>query len=224
MAGDGTVCRFVLVISVGGDEHAAHHREGAERGREHIAHDVAVVVLARPHHAAAAAHNARHAVVDKGVFVIYARFFEGVLIFFFVDVCEYRLETPVVYLAYGVLGSQPQIAFDGQRVIETGMRERGYRAVGVVHALEHACAVEIVYGIGGDRAVGSRYFEFRFRGSGYAHVGGFVHVAVCVTGDGYGLRPAGNVRRDAFHEYGSAEHRAVEYRSYRAVGRGIEAL
>ena len=52
MAGDGAVGSFELELAVRADENAGHHGQGAEGGGDHVAHDVAVVVLAGPDEAA----------------------------------------------------------------------------------------------------------------------------------------------------------------------------
>ena len=138
VTGNGTVSRFVFVIAVGRNEYRGHHRERAESRRDHIAHYVAVVVLARPYHAAVTADYSRYRVVDKGVEIGYARLFELLLVFLVVYLLEDILEPVVVGLGYRVLGRKPEILLSVQRVVETASRKAGDAVVRVMHAQYYA--------------------------------------------------------------------------------------
>ena len=95
---DGAVGGLVLVVAVGAYEHGGHHGEAAEGGGEHVAHDVAVVVLARPDEAALGLHDAGDGVVDQGVEVLDAERLELLLVLGLVEVGKDVLEAVVVLL------------------------------------------------------------------------------------------------------------------------------
>ncbi len=67
MALHGAVRRLVFILAVRRDEHTGHHRQRTERGRDHVAHHVTVVVLARPDKAALRPDHARNCIVDERV-------------------------------------------------------------------------------------------------------------------------------------------------------------
>src|SRR5699024_4518290 len=67
VAGHGAVGSLVLVVAVGRDQYRGHHGQGTEGGGDHIAHHVAVVVLAGPDETAPGADDPGHRVVDEGV-------------------------------------------------------------------------------------------------------------------------------------------------------------
>ena len=72
-----------------------------------IAHDVAVVVLAGPDESAFTAHNAGNGVIDEGVEIGDAGFFETILVIAIKDFLENIFEAVVVDLGDGVLGRKP---------------------------------------------------------------------------------------------------------------------
>ena len=67
MLGDSAVSGLEFGSAVGGHQDGGHHSQGAESGGDHVAHDIAVVVLAGPDVAAFAADDAGNGVVNEGV-------------------------------------------------------------------------------------------------------------------------------------------------------------
>ena len=104
---NGTVSRFIFIDAVGRYQNRGHHRERTECGRDHIAHDVAVIVLARPDIAAVRTNDARDSIVDQGVEVGDARLFKFCLIFIIKDFLENILEGVIIGFADGILGREP---------------------------------------------------------------------------------------------------------------------
>ena len=218
MAGDSSVRGFVFVIAVGGNEHGRHHGERAVSGGDHVAHHVAVVILASPDKAAARTHDARHGVVDERIEIFYARLFEFFLIFVFVDLGKDVLKGVVVSLGDGVLGGEPYVLFDVERVIKAAAREARDALFGVMHAEHYAAAcgkIEDLY-----LAPALFVFDHELCLSALAHLA--LHVAVDVAVSmpchGDGACPTGNVRLDTLDENGRAEDRSVQDRPDRAVG------
>ena len=98
MLGNGTVCGFVLKLAVGGDQHGGHHGKRTEGGGYHVGHDIAVVVLECPDHAALTPNDAGDRIVDQRVEVTDARRFKCRPVLCIVYLLEYQLEGLVVLL------------------------------------------------------------------------------------------------------------------------------
>ena len=218
VAGDGAVGGFELELAVRADENAGHHGQGAEGGGDHVAHDVAVVVLAGPDEAALAADDAGHDVVDEAVEVFQTGGLEPGLVFGVVDLLEDVLEGVVVFLGDGILGTEPEVLLLVQRVVEAAAGEAADGAVLVVLALQDAAALEVVDGGGLLGAVRAGEAQLRFAGAGDAELGGLVDVAVGVAGDGDGLLPVLDGGLDAVDHNGRTEDRAVQRSADGAVG------
>lgn len=98
MALYGSVRRLVLVLSVRCDKHGGHHCQRTERAGYHIAHHIAVIVLARPDIAALRLHHTRHRVIDQCVEICDAGIFELLRILAVINLLENILEGVVVFL------------------------------------------------------------------------------------------------------------------------------
>ena len=94
----GSVRSLVLVISVRGYENRSHHRKGTEGGGYHVAHDIAVVVLAGPDKAALCFHDAGNGVIDQSVEVGNACFCKFLFVLCIEDLLEDILEAVIVSL------------------------------------------------------------------------------------------------------------------------------
>ena len=209
---------LVLVVAVGGDQHRGHHGQGAEGGGDHIAHHVAVVVLAGPDKAALAADDAGHGVVDEGVEILDAQGLELLLVLGVVNFLENILEGVVILFGDGILGGKPQVLLGIHGKLEAGTGKAGDGAVLVELALDHTGAVKIVDGLPEGGAVGSGEEQFRLAGAGYAVLGGAVDITEGMAGDGDGLLPGAHHGGDALDHDGRTEHRAVQNGADGAVG------
>ena len=67
MARHRSVGRLELIFPVRADEHGSHHCQRTESGRDHVAHHIAVVVLAGPDEAALGADDTGHRIVNERV-------------------------------------------------------------------------------------------------------------------------------------------------------------
>ena len=224
MAGYGSVSRLVLVNAVRGNQNGGHQTQGAERGRQHVGHNVAVVVLARPDEAALGADNSCDNIVDEGVEVLNASLCELLLVLVLVDLGEDVLETVVVSLGDGILSREPQALLCAESVVEARSCEAGDRLVEVVNTLYNAVAVlEIVNERAGLPAVLVGDYQLSLAALRYLHLGVLVDVAVCVTRNGDGLSPGRNIRNDSLYKNGLSEYGAVQDSADSAV-RGLPHL
>ena len=103
----GSVCGFVFVYAVRGNQYGSHHGEGTERGRNHIGHYIAVVVLACPDKAALCFHDPCYRIVNQGVEIGNAGFLKFRLVFVFVNLSKNILEGMVILFGNGILCGKP---------------------------------------------------------------------------------------------------------------------
>ena len=97
------VSGLVLVNAVGGNKYRGHKSQRTESRRQHIGHNVAVVVLARPNEATLGADHTRYNVVYQSIEVFDTRSLKPGLIVSLVDLRENVLEAVVVGLGNGIL-------------------------------------------------------------------------------------------------------------------------
>ena len=223
MARHRAVCRLVLVGAVRGDEYARHQAQAAERRGHHVAHHVAVIVLACPDETALGAHHARHGVVDQSVEIFDAGFLKLFFIVSVVNFLENILEAVIVNLRNGVFRGKPQVLLRVERIAEAGVRKAGNAAVQIVLALHHARAFEFLDCLARLRAVRRSDHEFRLAACRHRAFHIAVHVAVSMTGQRDGLFPVRHKGNDTLHQDWRAEHGAVQNGADRAV-RGFPHL
>ena len=219
MVGDGAVGSLILEAPVRRHQHAGHHGQRGGRRRDHVAHHVAVVVLARPHHAALAANDLGGDVVDQRVPVVQPRLLEIRPELLIKDLLEQQLERLVVVLGDGVLCAEPHVLPHGQGVAEAAPCEGENGVVPVVHGLHHAGGGEVVHRLTAQlppALVGEH--QLRFPGAGHPVLHRLVQIAVGVPRHRHRLLPARHHRLDPLEQNGSAEHRAVQRRPDGGVG------
>ena len=119
MLGDGAVGGLILGGAVRGHQHGGHHGKASEGGGDHVAHNVAVVVLAGPDEPALRADDPGHSVIDEGVKVGDAQLLEVRLVAFKL-LLKHPLELAVIDLGDGVLGGKPQVLPGVDGVLEAG--------------------------------------------------------------------------------------------------------
>ena len=85
---------------------------------DHIAHHVAVIVLAGPDKAALGLHDPGYRIIDQGIEIGDAQPFQTSLIVSVVDLLENILEGMVIFLGDRILGGKPQILLRIQRILE----------------------------------------------------------------------------------------------------------
>ena len=218
MALHRTVGGLVLEGAIGAHEHRGHHGKRTKSARHHVAHNVAVVVLAGPDEAAFGLHDARHGVVDEGVEVRDACLVKTSLVLGVKDLLEDILEAVVILLGNGVLRGEPNVLLDGKRVLEAAVGEALDGPVEVVHALHHARLLEVVHQLARLSAVFGRVDELHLARTGNAHLGIAIHIAIGVTGKRDGLGPVAHAGLDALDHDRRAEDGAVEHGADGAVG------
>ena len=118
MPGHRAMGRFKLVIALGGHQDAGHHSKTAKSCGDHIAHHIAIIVLAGPDKPTLAPHHSGDGVVDEGVLIADARRGKPILVIGVKNALEYLLELPVVYLQDGVLGGEPEILMGAEGIFK----------------------------------------------------------------------------------------------------------
>ena len=209
---------LVLVFAVRAHQHAGHHGQRTKGGGHHIAHHIAVVVLAGPDKAALAANDAGNDIVNEAVEVGNAGSLKFCLVFGVVHLLEDILEGVVILLGNGVLGAKPQILLHVQCVVEAAAGKAADGIVLVVLALQHTGTFKIEHGGTLLGAVGTGEQQLCLTGTGDAELRALVHVAIGMAGDGDGLFPVLDHRLDAVDHDGGTEHGAVQHGADGTVG------
>ena len=209
---DRAVCRFVFEVPVRGDKNAGHHRKTAGGGGNQVAHDVSVVVFARPDDAAFRADDLCRNIVNECIAVVESSLVKACLEFFVEDLLEQELEGLVVVFGNGILAGEPDVLLNIQCVGKAAAGKRQDGVVAVVHCLQNAGSLEIVDRLAGGLVpslVGED--QLRLAGTGDAVLDCLVNVAVGVACDGDRLFPAGDDRLDLGNQNRRAENCAVEH-------------
>ena len=218
MPGYGTVGCFIFKLSVRAYQHGSHHGQGTESSGDHIAHHVAVIVLAGPDKAAFRANHPCNGIVDQRIEIGDPCFFKSFFVLRFIQLRENILETVVIGLADGILRGEPQILLYAQCVLEAAVGERGNGSIQVVQSLQYARALEFENGLADFLSVFAGKHQLRFSGAGNPHFRILIHVAIGMTGNGNGLFPGPYRRMYAVHLDRSPEHGTVQDCADRSVG------
>ena len=221
---NGTVGRFVLIVAVGRYQNGGHHGQGTESCGGHVGLHVAVIVLESPDKTALGTDHAGYGVVDQGIEIGDAGFFEGLFELFVIEPLEDGLEVAVIGLGNGILAGEPQILLLAQSVLETGSCEVLDGSVRIVDALDDAGALEVKDGLSGLGSVGGREHDLCLSGTFDLELGVLIYIAVCVTGHGNGLFPGTDIRLDALHQDGGTEYGAVQGSPDGGVGALVHLL
>ena len=209
---------LVLIVAVRADQNTGHHGQRAKGGGDHITHHVAVVVLAGPDKAALAADDTGHDVIDQAVEIGDACGLELFPVLGIIHLLEDVLEGVVILLGNGVLGTEPEILFAFQCVVEAAAGKAVDGGILVVLPLQDTGTLKVVDRGGLPGAVVAGVDQLRPAGAGDAELGALVHVAVGVAGNGDGLCPVLDHRFDAVDHDRRAEHGAVQHGADGAVG------
>ena len=121
-----SVTCFVLEFSVRAYKNACHHCKASAGRRNHIAHHVTVIILARPHNAAFVLHYACHAIVNQRIEIFNSGFFKRIFKFCVKNILENRLKVTIIRLANGVFCSEPHRNFLVKRVCKAAARKTFY--------------------------------------------------------------------------------------------------
>ena len=217
MALHRAVRRLILIHAARWDEHRGHHGQIAVRGRHHIWHHIAVIVLARPYKTALGTDHARDRVVDQRVEILDSQLLELRFVLGIVNLLENVLECMVILLGDRVLRREPQILFRVDRIAKARPRKAGDRILCVVDALYDAGAGKIVNQLPRLRAVLRGKDQLRLSPPRDLDLRVLVHIAVRMAGDRDRLRPVLHIRDNPLDQDGRAEHGPVKDRPDRAV-------
>ena len=217
MTGYGAVRGLVLEIAVRAYENACHHGKRAEGGGNHIAHNIAVIVLACPDETAFAADDTGNGVINQRVEIGNSESLETLLVFCIVDFLEDILETVVVFFTDRILCGEPKVLLYGKRIFKAASCKRLDRGILVVHALQYAGALEIVDGFAHLGAVLTGEDKLGFSFAGDTEFGVLINIAVSMTGNRNRLLPGTYVGLDRVNHDRGTEDGAVKHGTNRSV-------
>ena len=201
MPGHGAMGGLILRGAVRRHQHGGHHGQAPEGGGHHVAHDVAVVVLAGPNKPALGADDPSYGVVNEGIEIGDAQLLKVGLVALEL-LLKHLLELAVIDLGDGVLGGEPQVLLGVNGVLEAGPGKGADAAFLVVLALPHGGPVHLLHGNGLLRAALALKGHGTHAGLGGVQVHALIHVAVGMPGDGNGLFPVLHHGMDSVHEDG----------------------
>ena len=124
MACNCSVGGFILIISIRRRKDAGHHSQGTESCGDHIAHNIAVIVLECPYKATFTSYDSCYSIVDESVEVCNSLLFELLFILFFIYLLECKLESLIILLADGIFCTEPKILRSGKSIVKAGAGER----------------------------------------------------------------------------------------------------
>ena len=211
------VGRLVLEAAVRRHQHTGHHGQGAKGGGHHIAHHIAVIVLARPDIAALRLHHTRHRVIDQCVEICDAGIFELLRILAVKNLLENILEGVVVFFGDGILGGKPQILLCVKCIVKAASRKALDGIAEIVLSLHHARTGKIVDQFSCLGSVLRRVDQFAFARSRNLHLARLIDVAVCMSRDRDRLFPVLHARLDPLDDNRCTEHRSVQHGANRSV-------
>ena len=210
MLRDRAVRSLVFRRAVRCNEDGGHHGKRAEGRGHHIAHHVAVIVLAGPDEAALAPDHTGDRVVDQRVEIPQTQRFKLYFVGLFIFLFKNALERAVVDFCDGVLGGEPKILLRINSILEAGPRKRADAAFLVVFTLEDGGAVGFLDKNGLLFAGCTLEGHGAFAGLVRLETYGLIHIAVGMAGNGDGLFPCAHDRLDGVQQNGRAEDRAVQ--------------
>ena len=136
---------FVLIIALWRNKYRGHHCKRTKRGRNHITHNISVIVLACPDKPAFCFHNTRYNIIDQAIEISKSCFFELILKFCIKYSLEYFFEFRIVCLGDCIFRAKPYILFCIQCIVETASRKAFNGCSHVVHAHRNSRCFELLY-------------------------------------------------------------------------------
>ena len=210
MPGDGAMGGLIFSDAVGGHQYGGHHGQRSKGGGNHVAHHIAIVILAGPDVPSLRTDHPGYRVINEGVEIRQPQLLKSgpaALEFLLKDL----FELSVIDLGNGVLGGEPQILPGIDGVLEAGAGEGPDGRLLVVGSLPEGWAVYLLHG---DGLLFRAVIAAEGHGAGTGLPGNEVHtfvdIAVGVPGDGNRLLPVFHHRLDGVDADGGAEHGAVQ--------------
>ena len=139
-----SVSSLILKISFRRYQHGSHHCKRTECGRNHITHNISIIVLAGPDKSTFCLHNTGYDIIDQTVEVSQAGFFKFIFKLCLKDLLENLFKSSIVCLGNGILASEPYILFGIQCIIKAASCKALYGIIQVVHAAENTCSVKML--------------------------------------------------------------------------------
>ena len=138
------VSSLILEISFRRYQYGSHHCKRTKCRRNHITHNISIVILACPDKSAVCFHNTGYDIIDQAVEVSQAGFFEFIFKLCLKDLLENLFKSSIICLGNRILASEPYILPGIQCIIKAASCKTLYGIVQVVHATENTCSVKML--------------------------------------------------------------------------------
>ena len=109
MALNCSVSSLILINAVGRNQNGCHHCKASVSSCDHVGHNIAVIVLARPDIAAVGADNSCYGIINESIEILDACCCELILILVLEDLGKDILEAVIVLLGDSILCSEPYV-------------------------------------------------------------------------------------------------------------------
>ena len=106
-----SVSSLILKISFRRYQHGSHHCKRTECGRNHITHNISIIVLAGPDKSAFCFHYASYHIIDQTIEESNACGLKFFLKLSFINIMENFFKFAIVCFGNGIFAAKPQILF-----------------------------------------------------------------------------------------------------------------
>ena len=110
-----------IVISLWRYQYRCHHSQRTKCRRNHITHNISIIVLAGPDKSAFSLHDTSYDIIDQAVEIFNACCLEFLLKLILINSCKDFLKTSVINLGDRILAAKPQVLFCIQCIIKTAL-------------------------------------------------------------------------------------------------------
>ena len=207
-----SVSRFIFKVSVRRYQYRSHHGKRTKGRGYHIAHYVAVIILAGPDKSALCFHDSGYGIVDQSIEICDPCGLKFFFVLFVINFLENIFKGVVILFGDSILGGKPQILFCIQSVRETASGKAFNGRIQVMHTLSHSRSLEFMYQLSGFCSVLGGVDQFYFSRSRNDHFCIFIYVSIGMSCQSNGLLPVFYTGFNTFYhdrcaEYGTVQHR-----------------
>ena len=212
-----SVSSLIFIITLRGYQNRCHHSQRTKRRRNHITHNITIIVLARPDKSTFRFHNAGYNIIDQTVEVFNACCLEFILEFILIDRCKNFFETSVINLGNRILAAKPQILFRIKRIIKATSCKTCDRIIQIVHTLKNPRTFIVMNQFFSLLSVSTFKYQISISWSINVHLCILIHITVCMTCDRDRFLPVLNTWLDTLYNNRSTKYGSIKNRTNRSI-------
>ena len=208
---------FIFVISLWRYQYRCHHSQRTKCWRNHIAHNISIIVLAGPDKSAFSLHDTSYDIIDQAVEIFNACCLEFLLKLIFINSCKDFLKTSVINLGDRILAAKPQVLFCIQCIIKTASCKTCDRIIQIVHTLKHTRSLIMMDQLFSLLSVCTFKYQISISGAVNIHLCVLIHITIGMTCDGDRFLPVLNTWFNTLHYDWGTKNSSVENCTNRSV-------